>query len=140
MDSLGVLIVDDSPEERYILSRILARRIFEDCTIFEASDGGQALELFHSYRRDGQGACSAFPPHFIFLDINMPGKDGFDFLREYNNLMDTLDLAASKIFMFSSSDRQEDQDRAFAYDFVKGYVVKGEFTIESLRQLMLPLV
>ncbi len=62
-----ILIVDDDPLNRLLLNTILESR---DYSIVEASDGKQALAAIE----DG-------PPRMIIMDLNMPGMDGFDFLR-----------------------------------------------------------
>ncbi|MCU7906369.1 MAG: response regulator [Candidatus Thiodiazotropha sp. (ex Epidulcina cf. delphinae)] len=61
--SFRVLIAEDSRDNRQLL-----RRILEDIglTVKEASDGRQAVELFEQWR-----------PHFIWMDMRMPGMDGY---------------------------------------------------------------
>jgi len=59
-----VLLIDDDPELRHILSRILNKNDFE---VIVAEDGASGLHL----AREGR-------PDLIILDIMMPGMDGFE--------------------------------------------------------------
>ena len=74
-----------------------------------------------------------FPPIVIFLDINMPILNGFEFLDEFDVLRKRLELKACVIMMYSSSERQEDKDKAAKFDFVQDFLIKGEVTPELLR-------
>ena len=65
-----VLIVDDSPAMRTFVRRVIAMSGFEMSNYFEASNGGEALDLL---RREWVDA--------ILTDINMPEMDGQEFLR-----------------------------------------------------------
>ncbi|WP_322084554.1 LytTR family DNA-binding domain-containing protein [Burkholderia sp. BCC1972] len=66
---LRTLLIDDEQASRLRLRRLLARR--PDVEIIgEARDGLEATELIERLR-----------PDLIFLDVQMPGLDGFDVLR-----------------------------------------------------------
>ncbi len=68
-DAPVLLIVDDVEHNRAILSEMFRGR-FE---ILEAGDAQEALRLIERHRaRIG----------LMFLDINLPGMDGFQMLRE----------------------------------------------------------
>jgi DNA-binding LytR/AlgR family response regulator len=66
---IRALIVDDEGPARSELAYLLAG--FSDVETAEAPTGGSALKII----RDD-------PPDVVFLDIQMPGLDGFDVLRE----------------------------------------------------------
>jgi len=63
-----VLVVDDYPKVLKFIEIDLKLRGFE---VFCAGSGGQALELVNSIN-----------PDIMLLDMVMPGKDGFEVLRE----------------------------------------------------------
>ena len=63
-----ILVVDDSPSERALLSQTLQRVGYEVRT---AQDGDTALQIARSH-----------PPALILLDIMMPGKNGFQVCRQ----------------------------------------------------------
>jgi two-component system, OmpR family, response regulator ResD len=62
-----VLVVDDEPIVRDVLSRYLSRQGFE---VETAADGQAALDLFEATR-----------PELIVLDLMLPGIDGLEVLR-----------------------------------------------------------
>src|SRR5919106_3628668 len=62
-----VLVVDDEPIVRDVLSRYLSREGFE---VETAADGQAALEVFEATR-----------PELIVLDLMLPGIDGLEVLR-----------------------------------------------------------
>jgi putative two-component system response regulator len=65
-----VLVVDDEPGNREMMSRLLARKDYE---IHTAADGESALEFIRTTDR---------LPDLILLDVMMPGINGFAVCRE----------------------------------------------------------
>ena len=70
---LRILIADDTPAIREILTRMLRQSV--DAQHFEARDGHEAVR---EYR--------AKLPHLVFLDIDMPGSDGLTALKEIRSI------------------------------------------------------
>lgn len=70
--SIVVLIADDDPT-----TRILARASVESAgfQVLEAADGTQAMGIYHEQR-----------PDFVLLDVEMPGKNGFEVCRDIRGL------------------------------------------------------
>jgi two-component system chemotaxis response regulator CheB len=65
-----VLIVDDSAFVRKVIKQMLSRSPFLD-VVGVARDGAEALEMVEELR-----------PDVVTLDLNMPGTDGLNFLRQ----------------------------------------------------------
>jgi len=68
--SLRILVLDDEPFMHKLLSRMLARLGFTHISVGESGLDGLAL------------VDSPEPPELILLDLNMPGMDGIEFVRE----------------------------------------------------------
>ncbi|HYF02612.1 MAG TPA: response regulator [Patescibacteria group bacterium] len=115
----AILLIDDDPvtnmiNEHYISSQDGAAQI----TAFLKPQ--EALEKL----RDGAMA------DVIFLDINMPEMDGWQFLDEFQKLEKT-----AKVFILSSSIDPNDIKRSKQYVSVVGFISKPLTSI-SLKRLM----
>ncbi len=73
-----VLIVDDSPTERYHLTEILNRNGF---TVSTVENGEDALEVLKGDK-----------PDLILMDVVMPGKNGFQITRAISRDPDTQNI------------------------------------------------
>ncbi|HEV8633623.1 MAG TPA: response regulator [Chloroflexota bacterium] len=69
MHELMVLVVDDEPSLRQLLSEVLVADL--GVRVAAAADGCEALEL-----------ARAEPPDLVLLDLRLPGVDGIDVLRQ----------------------------------------------------------
>jgi DNA-binding LytR/AlgR family response regulator len=67
---LNALIVDDEENARILLARLL-----EETLLFNEIRSSESVD-------DAFSELNHYTPDIIFLDIKMPGKDGFDFIRE----------------------------------------------------------
>ncbi len=71
-------------------------------------------------------------PDIIFVDFNMPLKDGFEFVKDFTSLFPDSDLA---IYIMSSSIRPSDKEKIKHYNIIKAYVEKP-VTTEFLMSLL----
>jgi len=75
-------------------------------------------------------------PSVILLDINMPRMNGFEFLEEYEKLIEKTELdEVSYILMFTTSDYSEDIKRAKQFKSVSKYIVKP-LTSENVDEII----
>ena len=87
-----ILIVDDSPTERYYLTDILVRNGFSVST---ADNGEEALAKIRAER-----------PQLILMDVVMPGANGFQITRSITR---DPDLGSVPIIICSSKNQETDR-------------------------------
>lgn len=87
-----ILIVDDDDSARYVLKRLLADTVY---TIIEASDGNEGLRRAYEDK-----------PDIIFLDLVMPGMNGFDTLRHLKVEPKTRDIP---VIVVTSKELEKDE-------------------------------
>jgi len=112
-----IMLIDDDPNDNYFHQREI-KKVITDITIIEKLSGLDALDYLQSNRRNSQ-----MLPDLIFLDINMPALDGWEFLEAY----DKLDQEIKKgviIIMLSTSGNPDDILKATTYSSVSDYITK----------------
>ena len=87
-----ILIVDDSPTERYYLTDILVRNGFSVTT---ADNGEDALAKIRTER-----------PELILMDVVMPGANGFQVTR---SIARDPELASVPVIICSSKNQETDR-------------------------------
>ena len=125
-----VLVVDDSDDDRFFFRRAISRC---GCSIelFEAEDAEDAIDFLT--RESGRREPGAIPlPKYVFLDLNLPGRNGFDVLGwlKTQPFRDQL-----RVIILSGSN--EPRDRELASNLgADAYLVKP-INAEILRQHLL---
>ena len=132
MADIPVLIIDDDEVDRYSLRRDL-KSTGLSFSIIEKENGLEAIEFFRDYEKQKAESPKNFPPIISFLDINMPLLNGHEFLREFAKVREQTDIVNHIVMMFTSSEREEDINKALSYPFVKDYLIKGKYDKDELR-------
>lgn len=105
-----LLLVDDNEDDNFIHSRILfSTGLVEEISL--AYDGREALDLL---TRPEEGKPGNQKPQIIFLDINMPRMDGWEFLEAYGKLP-VEQKGEIMVVMLTNSDNPDDRRRAEKY-------------------------
>ena len=134
MRNIGkILIVDDDAITCYLHKLTLEKfNILEE--IDDVGDGFQALKYIEencSNEAEGEN-CTVL---LVFLDINMPVMNGFEFLKGLEGL-GNVNLHNIFIVMLTSSISPQDIKEAAKFaDKLKGYITKP-LTEESVKKVM----
>lgn len=131
----AVLVVDDSEPDRFLLKRLIKQGNIAH-NVFEAKDGEEALEFFNNYEDHSRTYPGHFPPRIVFLDINMPRVDGFEFLEAFEALRVHNPFSTVVFLLVTSSQRPEDKERAAKYEVVKGFIPKLPSSGEELAAIV----
>ena len=122
--AFNILIVDDSPAMRRVVRRVVAISGVDVGTYLEAGNGVEALAALRSEWVD-----------LVMTDINMPGMDGEELLREVRK--DPM-LAAIPVLVVST-DRSDARARQMLTLGANGYISKP-FLPGTLSQAMYGLL
>lgn len=119
------LLIDDESVDQYLYQRIIERSgLVEKTVSFMAAD--QALEHLRSNPEEEVDA--------IFLDINMPRMNGFEFLERATAELGER-FAKVCIVMLTTSLNPEDETHARSFAVVRDFINKP-LTVEDVRRVV----
>ncbi|MFN3916379.1 MAG: response regulator [Flavobacteriales bacterium] len=126
-----VMLIDDNEIDNFINEKIISGCLFSN-VVYVNTSTRSAIEFLKNISVN-KTLREGHLPEYIFLDINMPILDGFQFLEEFKSLEKTL-VDSIKIVMLTSSINPNDLERSKLYSFVKAFLHKP-LTEESLADL-----
>jgi CheY-like chemotaxis protein len=110
----NVMLIDDNELDNFINEKTLEAHHFAQ-KIYSNTSGKSAMEFLNNLVTMGNEFSGAYP-EVIFVDLNMPMIDGFQFI-EYFKKNSEMPLNKPKIVILTSSVYHE--DRAKALDISK---------------------
>lgn len=111
------MLVDDDPALNWISGKIIEIGGFAD-KIIDFTNPLEGLEFLKTQvEQEGKLPC------VLFLDINMPYMNGWDFLNELKNSIPQLP-ESTLIYILTSSDFNEDVEKSKGFTQLSGYFVK----------------
>jgi CheY-like chemotaxis protein len=111
------MLVDDSELDSFVTRRILETCHFAD-RIYSHTCGNNALEFLRNMKTEGKRL-----PEVIFLDVNMPKMDGFDFIKEFDKIS-VEDRSAVKVVMFTCSVNPVIREHSRRYSSIYRFIHK----------------
>ncbi len=112
-----VLVIDDTDVDRLLADKIMKKYDFAEEVILMES-AAEMMDYLNNYH-----VAPDASEELIFLDINMPETDGWQFLEQFD-LLDEQVKENFKILVVSSSTDPKDKKRAFGNKYVVDFVTK----------------
>lgn len=121
----SILLVDDDDDDNYY-HKIIINKMNMVNQINTAKNGIEAIAYLENENN--------IPPDLIFLDLNMPKMNGWEFLDRYKNL-DSAQKAKVLIIILTTSLNPDDIKRAKEIEDVTGFETKP-LSKEILRGIL----
>lgn len=116
--SIKVMLLDDDEVNNFICSSIIQKCIPE-ARVISFLNGKQGLDYLESLL----GKNDYNLPDLIFLDINMPVMNGWEFLDRYKKIANRFNKKIV-LMMLTASISDKDFKKAETYDIVDSYLTK----------------
>ena len=110
------VVDDDITYQRIIKLTLLKYSVFKHVLYFD--EGKQLLNYLTEFNQDHSNL-----PDLIFLDLNMPGLDGWAVLDAINQIQKSF-AKPILVYIVTVSIRDIDRERAMGYGFVKEFISK----------------
>ncbi len=118
----SVYLADDDPDDRLLFEEALME-VSKNVVLTTASNGEQLMKILSS--------TAASLPHLIFLDLNMPLKNGFECLDEIKK---DKKLKNIPVVIFSTSSQKEAIDTV--YNKGADYYICKPDSFHKLKELL----
>jgi two-component SAPR family response regulator len=122
------LIIDDDEINNFICIKNIRDSAFAEHASFCLRGRDALEELKQAIENDADKV-----PDVIFLDINMPLMNAWEFLEEYRTLVANFGKEVY-LFILSSSVYRKDIDKSHTYDLVTDYIIKP-LSKDKLKEL-----
>ncbi len=123
-----ILLIDDDEPTNYLNKKLIREAGCADYVVTKES-GEEGLDYLVSCA-EGAGTL----PELIFLDINMPAMNGWEFLDEYRKLDESIQSEVLLV-MLSTSLNPDDRKRAESMEEVAGFINKP-FNMVTLDEVL----
>jgi DNA-binding response OmpR family regulator len=105
-----VLVIDDDKDDQQFLHKAI-HDLFPNMECISLSNGKEALKFIEE---------NPPPPSYIFLDLNMPYLNGFEFLKEFKKEKGN---SETSVYIYSTSSNPRDKEKAKSLG-ADDYIVK----------------
>lgn len=111
-----ILLIDDNEIDMFINEKVIHAKK-TGVKVIRESSAKNAIENFKNARTKKN------IPDIIFVDLNMPAMNGFDFMENFEKLPGHL-INDCKVFMLTTSTHEQDIKRASEFKYIVKYLNK----------------
>ncbi|MFT6869594.1 MAG: CheY-like chemotaxis protein [Paraglaciecola sp.] len=123
----SILLIDDDKATNFMHTYLIKKTLVVD-TVISKLNGEEAI-AYLTTKKDGE-----YPqPDLIFLDINMPVMNGWEFIEEYKK--SNFSKKSVLIIMLTTSLNPIERKRAEKIEIISGFVTKP-LTVEYLQDIV----
>lgn len=112
-----LVFIDDDPIDHFLMKHILRGKKYFDITTYTIY-GSLVLDYMEENKSNPEKL-----PDVIFLDLNMPGFSGWEFLERMQCMLSGLNKDI-QVYVLSSSLRPVDREISSKYSFVNEFISK----------------
>lgn len=123
-----IMLIDDNPDDNFFHKRAITKSGMADHVLIMQT-AMEALDYFSQHNE-----ADWVSPDLVFLDINMPGMTGWEFLEEYDKLALSDDHHVI-VVMLTTSENPDDIIKAGGIRHVSSYYTKP-LTAEMLQEVI----
>jgi len=103
-----IFLVDDDPIQNMLTTQLI-----------KLNNGNASITVYNNGKEVIEGLEEGLEPDIIFLDINMPIMDGWEFLKLYS-----MYKKQAIVYMLSSSTNDIDIEKSSNFNCIAGYYTK----------------
>ncbi|WP_337042692.1 response regulator [Emticicia sp. 17c] len=126
-----LLCIDDDETTLLLIEMVVKKAAFAK-EVISITSASEALNYYHKLATSSEGGVVA--PQLIFLDLNMPVMNGWEFLDEFVKTY-AEQFSQTKVVILSSSTNPEDKEKAKNYPIIIGYIYKP-ITVDLLKKIV----
>ncbi len=130
-----ILCVDDDPITLMLCKKVISKAEFSN-EIDTALNGEKALLYLESIIEDKEKDENTIFPELIFLDLNMPVMNGWEFLDVFSTDKYSKVFLDTKVIVLSSTIDPKDIEKSKSYPMVIDFLSKP-ITLEILKSIEL---
>ncbi len=128
-----ILCVDDDAITLMLCKKVIAKAELSS-EIDTSNNGEEALKYFENLKKEKEANNIISEPQLIFLDLNMPIMNGWEFLDIFSKSDYYTIFPEVKVIVLSSTIDPRDIEKAKQYPMVLNFLSKP-ITIEMLKSI-----
>ena len=128
----SIMHIDDNSIDHMIQNKVFEKSSFAEM-IYNHQSGISALESLKNLLNLNPLTEQNLLPEYIFLDLDMPLMDGFQFMSEFEKLPQS-ETRAIKIILLTASISRQDKEFPKKFDSFHSFIQKP-LTVEKLKNL-----